>query len=485
MSTSGKKVIGGFGWSYAERISAQVVSLLVSIVLARLLTPEEFGIISLVMIFITLCDAIVMGGLGNSLVQKKDANEIDVNTMLTCSIGLSVLLYAIIFIAAPFVSDFFNTPVMTPILRVLGIRVLVSGFNSIQRAWVQKKLEFKKFFYATSIGVVASAVIGIYMAYSGYGVWSLVVQYLSNTVLGTVVLLIVDDWKPKLQFSWVRAKGMLSYGWKVLASTVFYTLEGDIRSVLIGKKFGAADLAFFDQGKKFPNILVVNINSTISSVLFPVFSESQNDMINLKRMCRRSVKTCMYLLAPLLLGLFFIAEDFIRVVFTEKWMGAVPFLQILTIAYLTRPFSTTCNQAIMSIGRSDISMYAIIITNGLDLLLVLLSVFVFENIIWIAYSLVITEFIGMFIFMFAVAKYIGYSLREQLDDIIPSILLSLAMGGILYLIHLLPISSLMILVLQFVTGVAFYFVASYVMKFESYQYLMKMIEDKIGMKLYK
>lgn len=485
MSRTGTKVIGGLGWSYAERISAQVVSLLVSIVLARLLTPDEFGIISLVMIFITLCDAIVMGGLGNAVVQKKEAKEIDVNTMLTCSMALSILLYIAIFFLAPYVSDFFNTSIMTPILRVLGIRVLFSGFNSIQRAWIQKKLEFKKFFYATSVGVLVSAIIGIYMAYTGFGVWALVAQYLSNTVLGTIVLIFVDDWKPRLQFSWERAKGMLSYGINILISTIIYTVVGDIRSILIGKKFGASDLAFFDQGKKIPNILVVNINSTISSVLFPIFSESQTDLTNLKRMCRRSVKTCTYLVTPLLLGLFFTANDLIKVIFTEKWIGAVPFLQILTIAYLTRPFSNTCNQAIMSIGRSDISMYIMTFVHVLDLLLIILSVFVLHNVLWIAYSLAITEYTTMIIFMMVVTRYIGYSLREQLKDITPSILLSLAMGLIIFFIHFLPISDLMILTCQIILGISFYFGVSYLMNFESFKYIMKIVEEKTGKKLFK
>lgn len=251
MESSKQKVAGGLFWSYGERIMAQLVSLIVSIVLARLLDPENYGVISIVMIFITFCDAIVTGGFGNAIVQKKDADELDVNTMLCCSVATSILLYIIIFCAAPYIASFYNMPIIRPILRVLGLRLLISGVNSIQRAWIQKRMLFKRFFISTSFGTIISAVVGISMAYMGKGAWALVGQYLTNSFIDTAVLLITNDWKPRLQFSWKRAKEMLSYGWKVLVTTVVYTIEGDLRSLIIGKKFGSADLAYYDQGKNF------------------------------------------------------------------------------------------------------------------------------------------------------------------------------------------------------------------------------------------
>lgn len=323
MESNKQKVAGGLFWSYGERIMAQLVSLVVSIVLARLLDPENYGVISIVMIFITFCDAIVSGGFGNAIVQKKDADELDVNTMLCCSVAISFFLYVIIFFAAPFIAEFYEMDIIRPILRVLGLRLLISGVNSIQRAWIQKRMLFKRFFISTSFGTIISAIVGISMAYVGMGAWSLVAQYLTNSFIDTTVLFIINDWKPRLQFSWARAKQMLSYGWKVLVTTVVYTIEGDLRSLIIGKKFGSADLAYYDQGKKFPNLLVTNINTSISNVMFPVLSECQNDPIRLKQMCRRAVRMGIYLLSPLLIGLVGIADTFVVTILSVKWAPCI------------------------------------------------------------------------------------------------------------------------------------------------------------------
>lgn len=482
MNYSGKQVIGGFGWSYAERMVAQIVSLIVSMVLARILIPGDFGVIAIVMIFITICDSMVTGGLGNSLVQKKDADIIDVNTIFVCSIGLSVLLYVLIFITAPFISLFFEIPILTPVLRVLGLRVIISGVNSIQRAWVQKKLQFKKFFFSTLVGVVTSAVIGISMAKMGYGAWSLVAQYLSNAFLGTIMLFIMDDWKPKMSFSLERANSMLSYGWKVLLSTVLYTIINDIKSILIGKKFGPADLAFFDQGNKFPNILIVNIDATIVNVMFPVLSDSQKDLENLKRMCRRIVKTCMYLVAPLLIGLLFIAQDFIMVIYTEKWIPAVPFLQIMAVLYLIRPISTMCNQSIMAIGRSDIALKISIISSVINIGLLVFAVFYIGKLLWVAYFAVLAAIISTLIFMTYGKILIGYRFREQVADVLPNILLALIMGVIVYAIHFLPGAGLVILILQVFTGFLAYLLLSYIFQIDSFVYLVRLIEGKVNNK---
>lgn len=254
MESNKHKVASGLFWSYGERIFAQLVSLIVSIILARLLSPENYGVISIVMIFITFCDAIVTGGFGNAIVQKKEADELDVNTMFCCSMAVSALLYGIIYVAAPWIAGFYSMDIICPILRVLGLRLLISGVNSIQRAWIQKRMLFRQFFIATSFGTALSAVVGIGLAYLGAGAWALVAQYLTNSFVDTTVLFFTNDWRPKLQFSLARARALLAYGWKVLLTTIVFTIESNLRSLIIGKKFGSADLAYYDQGNKFPKI---------------------------------------------------------------------------------------------------------------------------------------------------------------------------------------------------------------------------------------
>lgn len=480
MESSKQKVAGGLFWSYGERIMAQLVSLIVSIVLARLLDPENYGVISIVMIFITFCDAIVTGGFGNAIVQKKDADELDVNTMLCCSVATSILLYIIIFCAAPYIASFYNMPIIRPILRVLGLRLLISGVNSIQRAWIQKRMLFKRFFISTSFGTIISAVVGISIAYMGKGAWALVGQYLTNSFIDTAVLLITNDWKPRLQFSWKRAKEMLSYGWKVLVTTVVYTIEGDLRSLIIGKKFGSADLAYYDQGKKFPNLLVTNINTSISNVMFPVLSENQNDPTRLKQLCRRAVRIGIYLLSPLLIGLMGVADTFVIAILSEKWAPCIPFLRILTLVFLVRPFTTTCQQSILSVGRSDITLKIEIIVNAVAIGILFYSVFILESVLDIAIGTLIAELVSMGMFMYYENKIIRYSYKEQLQDLLPSLGLATVMGVIVYIVHFLPIYKGLALILQVVIGAVFYFAASYVLQFEPFVYLVGMLKEKLN-----
>lgn len=478
MESNKQKVAGGLFWSYGERIMAQLVSLVVSIVLARLLEPENYGVISIVMIFITFCDAIVSGGFGNAIVQKKDADELDVNTMLCCSVATSFLLYLIIFCAAPFIADFYEMDIIRSILRVLGLRLLISGVNSIQRAWIQKRMLFKRFFMSTSFGTIISAIVGIVMAYIGMGAWALVAQYLTNSFIDTTVLLITNDWKPRLQFSWVRAKNMLSYGWKVLVTTVVYTIEGDLRSLIIGKKFGSADLAYYDQGKKFPNLLVTNINTSISNVMFPVLSENQNDLIRLKQMCRRAVRVGIYLLSPLLIGLIGVADTFVVAVLSAKWVPCIPFLRILTLVFLVRPFTTTCQQSILSVGRSDVTLKIEIIVNAVAIGILFYSVFILESVIGVAIGTLFAEGVSMVMFMYYENKIIRYSYKEQLQDLLPSLTMSILMGGFVYLLHFLPLHEGLVLIIQIVIGAAFYLLVSYAIKFEPFIYLIKMVREK-------
>ena len=480
MDSSKQKVAGGLFWSYGERIMAQLVSLIVSIVLARLLDPENYGVISIVMIFITLCDAIVTGGFGNSIVQKKDADELDVNTMLICSVATSFFLYVILFLAAPFIADFYQMEIIRPILRVLGLRLLISGVNSIQRAWIQKRMLFKRFFISTSFGTIISAVVGISMAYMGAGAWALVGQYLTNSFIDTVVLFITNDWRPKLQFSFDRAKQMLSYGWKVLLTTVVYTVEGDLRSLIVGKQFGSADLAYYDQGKKFPNLLVSNINTSISNVMFPVLSKNQDNRERMKAICRRSIKTSTYLLAPLLLGLIAVSNEFVRVILSDKWLPCVPFLQILTLVYLVRPLTTTDQQAIMSTGRSDLTLRIMIAVNVTDVILLLIAVFAMKSVIMIAVGALLTEVVSMALFMKYVKKCIGYTYLEQLSDIAPSLLLAISMGVIVYLVGKINVNVIIVLFLQVVVGAGYYLAMSCILHFEPFIYLVKMLKEKFG-----
>lgn len=268
-------------------------------------------------------------------------------------------------------------PVLAWVLRIMALRLPLTAMNSIQQARVQRAMQFKRFFFATLFGTVLSGVVGIALALWGAGVWALVAQYLANAAVNTGVLFCVDKWIPKFQFSMERAQEIFSFGWKVLLTDLVYTVEEDIRSLIIGKVFGAADLAYYDQGKKYPGILVNNLNAAINKVMLSAYSRSQDNLDNLKRMLRKSIGVGVFILAPILIGFAAVSDTFISVILTDKWMFCSPYIKVFCVMYLTRPLETSCHQALLAIGRSDIVLYIMILINVVALAAVLIATFVF------------------------------------------------------------------------------------------------------------
>ena len=272
------KVLSGLFWKFGERISAQLVTFIVSIVLARLLSPDDYGNIALVTVFITIANVFVVNGFGSALIQKQEADNVDFSSVFYANIVFSCILYVIIFLVSPVVADFYASPILCPVLRVLGLRIPVAAINSVQQAYVSRHMLFKKFFFSTLFGTLLSGVVGCVMAYMGFGIWALVAQYLVNTSVDTIVLWFTVRWRPDFVFSFSRVKVLLSYGWKLLLSGLLDTGYTQLRSLIIGKKYTSADLAYYNRGQQYPQLVVTNINTSISSVLFPAISKCQDDL---------------------------------------------------------------------------------------------------------------------------------------------------------------------------------------------------------------
>ena len=296
-----KSVFSGIGWSFAERIAAQLVSLVVSIILARLLLPEEYGVLAIVNVFVAIGDALVAGGFGIALVQKKDSNNKDFNTICWFSVLISIILYVILFFCAPFISSLYNNNNLTLITRVLGIRLVFSAVNSIQQAYIQKKMLFRRNCIVSTAGAVISGVIGILLAYSGTGVWALVVQSLSLVIVSSILLFVFIDWRPQFEFSIKSLKELWRYGSSVFVATTVDTLKDNIRTLVVGKEFSSADLAYYNQGKRFPQLLVNDIVNSVGKVLLPVFAESQEDLNKNKEFMMLSIRMSSFILLPLIL----------------------------------------------------------------------------------------------------------------------------------------------------------------------------------------
>lgn len=384
-----------------------------------------------------------------------------------------LVLYAIMFMAAPIIANFYKDVSLTPIIRVISLTIVISGVKGIQQSYVSRNMLFKRFFYATLGGTVFSAFLGIGLAYSGFGVWAIVAQQLSNTAIDTLILWLTVKWRPKKMFSWKRLKGLLSFGWKMLASALLDTLYGNIRSLIIGKMYSSADLAYYNQGDKFPYVIANNINTSIDSVLLPTMADVQDDAGRVKAMTRRAIKTSTYIMAPLMMGLAFCAEPIVRLVLTDKWLPCVPFLRIFCITYMFYPIHTANLNAIKAMGRSDLFLKLEIAKKIVGMTLLLSTMWF--GVMAMAYSLLVSSVTSQIINSWPNRKLLNYRYLDQLRDILPGIALAIFMGCCVNLVGLLHLSNAATLLIQIPMGAAIYIGASAALHLESYEYLMGMI----------
>ena len=475
-----KEVLSGLFWIFAESACADVVSFVVSVIIARLLIPEDYGEISLVNVFIVLANVFVVNGLGTALVQKKDADDLDFSSVFYANLVLSIILYGIIYFCSPAIADFYRIPHLCMVLRVLAIRIPVAAVNSVQNAYVSRKMIFRKFFFATIIGTVVSAIVGIYMAYAGFGVWALVAQILTNAVIDTVVLFITVRWFPKLVFSFQRLKGLFDYGWKILGSSLIKVGYSQLSNLIIGRLYTSEDLAFYSRGKKYPELVITDINSSISSVLFPAIAKQQEDIKKVKSMTSRAMKISTYVISPFLVGMAALATPLISWMLTEKWLPCIPFLRICCIYYILEPVQTANLQAIRAIGRSDVILKLDVIKRGGGVLILLLLMN--QGPIGVALAPVGMSIIATFINMATNRKLISYPLKEQFRDLLPNFLVALIMGATVFTISAYMnncgIDNFIILIAGFIIGALLYIGVSAICKIESFSYILDIFGAK-------
>ena len=472
---SSTNVITNFFWRFLERCGAQGVTFIVSIVLARLLDPTVYGTVALVTIFTTIMQVFVDSGMGNALIQKKDADDLDFSSVFYFNMAMCSALYLIMFFAAPLIASFYRMPELTAIVRVLSFVVVISGVKNVQQAYVSRHLMFKRFFFSTLGGTIGAAVIGIAMAYLGFGVWALVAQMLFNAAVDTTILWITVKWRPKKMFSFQRLKSLFSYGWKLLVSSLIDTVYNDLRQLIIGKKYSSGDLAYYNQGKKFPQLIVTNINTSIDSVLLPTMSKAQDDMAAVRSMTRRAIKTSTFLMMPAMIGLAVCAEPLVRLILTEKWLPCVLFLRIFCITYAFYPIHTANLNAIKAMGRSDLFLKLEIIKKTVGIIAILITMWI--SVQAMAYSFLVTTILNQIINSWPNKKLLNYSYLEQIKDMMPQILLSLGMGAAIYAVSFLHLSASLTLLIQIPLGVLVYWSGSKIFHVESYTYIIEMVKN--------
>ena len=470
------KTIKGFIWRFSERILAQLVSFVVSVILARILLLEEYGIVAIVNVFITIANVFVTSGFGTALIQKKDADDLDFNTVLYFSLALSFLFYLILFFSAPIVAKIYDSPLIIPVLRVMGIRLPISSISSIQQAIVSKKMIFKNFFFATIIGTIISAVAGIILAVKGFGVWALVAQNLINLFIDTLVLAILVKWLPKLMFSWERFKQLFSYSSKILMASLLGTICDKLRSLIIGAKYSKTDLAFYNKGEQLPNLISDNINSSLDSVLFSALSKIQDDKEQIKKAVRRSIRLGSFILFPLMFGLGIVADKVIIILLTEKWANSIIFVRFLCLACLWGVINSINIQAIKAVGRSDIVLKLEFIKKPLYLLIIIICSFISPLAIAIGSS--IYSFLVFFINSFPNKKLINYSFFEQVKDIFIYLTMCIIMSFIVFLVGLINLNIYLLLLLQILVGVSIYVGLAFLFKCDDFFYLINILKWK-------
>lgn len=470
-----RKVLTNFIWRFLERSGAQLVQFVVSIVLARILMPKEYGIVALLTAFIMILSIFIDSGLCSALIQKKDADDKDFSTVFFVNLALCVALYVILFFTAPLLAGLYRNPDMTAYLRVIGLTLIIAGVKNVQTAYVSRNLIFKRFFFATLGGTVGAGILGIIMAYTGFGVWALIAQFLFNNAVDTLILWITVKWRPRRMFSFKRLKGLFSYGWKLLVSALIDTLYNNIRTLLIGGRYSSKDLAFYDRGNQFPFVIVNNINTSIDSVLLPTMSKEQDDREKVKSMTRRSIKTSTYLIAPLLMGLVFTAVPVVRLILTEKWLPAVLFLRIFCVTYMFYPIHTANLNAIKAVGRSDMFLKLEIIKKAIGITALFATLWI--SVEAMAYSLLFTTVASVIINVWPNRKLLGYTYVELIKDILPGVLLAVTMGLIIFPIQFLGLPDIITICIQIPLGAAIYIVGSKLFKLESFGYLLGILKS--------
>lgn len=471
-------------WKVFEKGGRAVVELVVQIVMARILAPEEFGALAIMLVFVNVGNVIVTSGLNTALVQAEEIDEVDLSTVFWLSFGVSAVLFAAVFVAAPAIVSFYAMPHIVWPLRAFGFLLLVTAFNSVQVAIVQRRLQLRKVFNATIVAVVISGVVGIAAALAGAGLWALVLQQLVYQIGNCLVLGLQVRWLPHLVFDGAKARKHFGYGWKLLASGLLDQGYQSLSDLIIGKQFSASSLGLVSQGKKYPQAVGSMLDGAIQPVMLSAVSRVQSDVTQVKRLVRRALKTSTFLIVPSMTMFAVAAEPIVGLLLGEKWLPCVPFLQMYCFIYALLPIHTTNLQALNGMGRSDLFLKLELIKKAYGICSILFAAFVLRDVYLMVAMYMITGVISTFVNAFPNKRVIGYSYGEQLRDIAPAFALSVVAGGLALLCGLFVSNDVLrILVDVAVVAVAYLGLAK-LLHLESLEYLLvtfkEMLESRKG-----
>ena len=466
-------------WSFSQKISSQAISFLITVILARILTPEDYGIVALASLFLVLMSVFSDGGLGQALIQKKDADEKDFNTLFTTQLVFASIIYAIIYFISPFIAQSFNVKdpsLFTSLLRVMALTMPLGALAGVQNSVVTRRLMFKWYFYANIASLVVSASVGIYMAYSGYGAWALVGQSMSGTITSTIVIFFLLDWHPKLLFYKDRFKSLFREGIKFMGTSVVGTFFSQLIDYIMGLKYSPADLAYFNRGGGIPGLVTKNIDGTIQGVLFPVLAQIQDDIPAVRRALSRAIRVSTFILFPMLFGVAAIADKLVIIIFTEKWAPCIPFMRVICICNIIAVMAGVNLQALRATGHIGTVFKLEWIKKPL-LVFVLIGTMMISPMA-IIYGMLCMNVLSYFINSYPNKKILNYSYIDQIRDIAPNFILAAAMAAIVFLAGQIYVSPFISVIIQILIGMVFYIGVSYATKNESLIYIKDYLTKK-------
>lgn len=477
---SKNKVISSLIWKFMEVGGTQIIRFVVQIVLARLLCPEDYGVMAILLAFITISDCFVTYGIGTALVQKKDTDDLDYSSIFYMTEITALVLYLVLFFCAPIISNFYNMEILTKILRILAGILFFDAVNAVQTAIVQKNMQFKKLFFSNMGAFLVSGIAGVILAFKGFGIWTLVVQQILNVSLVTLILWFTVNWRPKLIFSFERVKKLYGFGWKLMFSTLLDVLYKQLYSLTIGKVYSQGQLGEFNKGEQFPYMAEYALDGSIQGVMMPALSANNEDPEKIKNMLRKTVATSSYIIMAVMFGLAAVSKNIVLVLLTEKWIGCVPFLVLSCFFYCLYPIQTSNQTAINAMGRSDIYLKIEIAKKILGVI-VLFATIPF-GLIPMAWGRVASGIFACIVTVLPNKKLLEYTFKEVCSDVFPSFFVGFLMFACVYFLNNLNLSPLILLIVQICIGVFVFVLFSAIFKLKPFLILKTELVNKIKSK---
>lgn len=468
------KVVKSLIYKFIERILVKGLGLIISVVLARLLLPEEFGLIAIILVFMDIGQSFVQGGLNTALVQSKKTSRDDYSTVFILSECTACLIIILLWLISPLIDRYYDNIGLILPIRIYSFSLIFAAFNSIQIAKLQREMKFKEMMVCTLAATIISGILGIVTAICNFGIWALIMYYFSYTVISCITMMGVSKWYPKMVFSIIRAKELYSYGWKMLVSSVLCSLYNNLRSLIIGKIFSQSELGYYNRGQQFPDIIGSTLDVSIQSVMFPILSDVQENRDAIKKMLRKSISFGSFIIFPTMLGLLVVSKPLILVLLTDKWLPCVIYMQIICLGNVTIPLVSSNLVAIKATGRSDVYMKLEFVRRVMMLTILIISLVFFRSVKSIAYGYAISSWCDFLIITIVANKMFDYGLKEQMYDIWKNLIASVMMAFIIYAIGKIYVNNLLLLFVQVIAGVIIYIIISKCLKSEELLYVIQL-----------